>query len=68
MEGAQFDRSARAGADIWDDGQAGVILAEDYFQAMPIEVIYLGPGGRNLRYVGAKQDSEIYLGTKALFP
>lgn len=63
----QFDNSFSGGSDVWDDGLAGELLLQDYFDTTIVDKVYVGAGNRASRYVGAQADPAPYVGAKALF-
>lgn len=49
------------GADVWDDGLAGLLLTSDFMQPAPADSVYLGASWAK-RYAGARPDAQLYLG------
>lgn len=53
------------GADVWDNGLAGLLLLQDFIQPMSSDTVYLGSDWGS-RYAGSRLDSQLYLGVKTL--
>ena len=53
------------GADVWDNGTAGLLLVQDFMQEAAADTMYLGLSWAS-RYVGARPDAQLYLGPGSL--
>lgn len=53
------------GADVWDDGTAGLLLVQDFMQEAAAGTVYLGADWAQ-RYLGGRSDGQLYLGQGSL--